>query len=635
MSLEELMDVPVVSASRQSNVVSQSGAAVSVITAEQIHNSGLTTIPEILQLSPAVDVRRLTRGRYAVGIRGNMSLNSDRTLVLIDGRTAINPVWAGTNWQNLPVLIEDIERIEIVRGPISAAWGANAASGVINIISKNPEDTQGTLLSFTVNEFGDTYNYLRYGGTSKDLTYRISAGYEDLTSSLDATAGKFESANPVYNPAIDFDKYKVNDFLRNYRFNADFVYAGSEDTELALGVGQSYAEQGDLESAGFYAGKDYLTSSTRLYARMEHNYDDETSARLQWTGNFFHSHEPDRIDRYAYYENELEAQYNFLPHPQHQISIGGNFRWTHIDIGSRSDAEQYVFDGDPYNEYWAGAYIMDRFEATDRLTFQGQFRTDWFSETKTDWSTRLSAIYALDDAKDHILWASYAKAFRSPATAFRKASRTTASGLISIVGADDDLRNEQTWSLEAGYNGKMSEDLSFNVNTWYQRFDDLIGVDQQVFGLATVNTFDNVEGADSWGSECELTWKQDWGHVSGWYAYNGFATDRKDQIIRASFPSRHKVGLRGTVGLAENWDLNAFYTYNDAIEAFASPIKNARTFNRFDINLRHTFADGNGELMFGVTDLFNKTRGPFFDIGDLISHETPGRTFFARMQWRF
>jgi outer membrane cobalamin receptor len=136
MTPEELMNVSVVSASRLPTQPQYLTAAVTVITADDIHHSGVTTIPEILQFAPGVDVRRLDRQRYAVGVRGLFGVFSDRTLVLIDGRPATGIIYGTTHWENLPVLVEDIERIEIVRGPVGAAWGANAFTGVINIITK-------------------------------------------------------------------------------------------------------------------------------------------------------------------------------------------------------------------------------------------------------------------------------------------------------------------------------------------------------------------------------------------------------------------------------------------------------------------------------------------------------------------
>ena len=191
MSLEELAEVPiVVSSSRQEQKITESSSSVSVITAKDIHFSGATTIPEILQFVPGMDVRRLDRQYYMVGVRGLFGTLSDRTLVLIDGMPATDIIRGTTHWLNLPILVEDIDRIEIVRGPSGAAWGANAMNGVINIITKKPDQCQDGLISTTIDEFGDSYTKLLYGQKQGKWSWKTSAGYEGIKDSDAAGAGQ-------------------------------------------------------------------------------------------------------------------------------------------------------------------------------------------------------------------------------------------------------------------------------------------------------------------------------------------------------------------------------------------------------------------------------------------------------------
>ncbi len=199
MPLEELAKEPyvVVSASRQAQQISELSVPVSVITADDIHHSGLTNIPEILQFSPSIDMLKLSRHRWAVGVRGLHEFISDRTLLLINGRSAESPLFGGTEYYTLPILMEDIERIEIVRGPGGAAWGANAFNGVINIITKKPEDVLGVFGSTSITEFGDSYTHLRWADKQDKWRWRISTGYEDLKNSDGAGAGRYKSNTTV------------------------------------------------------------------------------------------------------------------------------------------------------------------------------------------------------------------------------------------------------------------------------------------------------------------------------------------------------------------------------------------------------------------------------------------------------
>ena len=173
MDMEDLMKVPVVvSASRQEQKITETAVPITIVTAEDIHYSGLTTIEDILRFYTGIDVSRsISRNSStSVGVRGFQGLIADRTQTLIDGRIADNPFFGGTEFRFLPIFVEDIERIEIIRGPGGAAWGANAFTGVINIITKDPEDTLGLFGSTTWNSFGDSYTHMRYGDKKDDWT---------------------------------------------------------------------------------------------------------------------------------------------------------------------------------------------------------------------------------------------------------------------------------------------------------------------------------------------------------------------------------------------------------------------------------------------------------------------------------
>jgi iron complex outermembrane receptor protein len=286
MSIEKLMEIPVVvSASRQEQKISELSVPVTVITAEDIHYSGLTSIAEILQFAAGVDVVRLDRSRYMVGVRGLESTVSDRTLVLINGRSTLDPVF-GTSWMELPVLVEDIERIEIIRGPGGAVWGTNAYTGVINIITKRAEDLKGVFSSTTINEFGDSYTHLRFAGVDKKFSFRVSAGYEGFKDSDKAGAGRMFSKFPALNSSMGFNTFEARDFFRSSKFDTDFGYKLSEDSKLSFGEAHSSSEGGDREFLGYFPWKNFLTSITRLYSRIDHKFDENTNGYLQWFGNF-------------------------------------------------------------------------------------------------------------------------------------------------------------------------------------------------------------------------------------------------------------------------------------------------------------------------------------------------------------
>src|SRR5713226_4658105 len=163
LSLEQLGNIEVTTASKQPVKVSRTPAAIYVITQENIRRSGATSIPEVLRLVPGVEVARIDAVKWSIGIRGFGSRLSRAVLVVIDGRTVYSPLYAGVYWEVQDTLMEDVDRIEIIRGPGGTIWGPNAVNGVINVITKKTKDTRGGLVSAGG---GNEQRFLdfRYGG---------------------------------------------------------------------------------------------------------------------------------------------------------------------------------------------------------------------------------------------------------------------------------------------------------------------------------------------------------------------------------------------------------------------------------------------------------------------------------------
>ena len=633
LSIEELMEVPtVVSASRQEQAINKASVPITIITAEDIHYSGLSTIPEILQFALGVDVRRVDRQRYAVGVRGLFGLYSDRTLVLIDGRPVTDPIHGTTYWEQLPIMVEDIERIEVVRGPAGATWGANAFTGVINIITKKPDLFLGGLASTTITEFGDTYNHLLYGFKEGKWSLKLSAGYEDVKDSDSAGAGKYYSTQY---PAIGFDSYSTRDWGRFWKFNSQAEYRMDDQSYWSFGAAHTSAQEGDYEFMGYFPRRDILTEYTQLFTRLDHKFNENTSGYIQWFGNYWNTHCRVITNYMEYMQNDLEGQINFKPLENHTISAGGNVRWNRIHTDNYSLINENILGND--DEYWGGFFLMDNWAVSDRLTLEGQGRVDHYSETTTDWSTRLTALYALDKKQNHILRVSYARAFRSPSLILRDLYFTSFDN-VTVFTPEPDVHNEETYSLEAGYSGKLSDKLQLNIDGYYQRFERLFGL------VITPDpppppvlycTFKNIDGADAYGGELSMTYKHSKGRMTAWYAYNGLTTDQNNQNTRSFLPATHKAGLTERVFLDDDWTLNANYSFQDSIEYAPGFIAGLDTINRLDLTLSRKISRGKGEFMIGASDLLNETTAPVIEQGHFSGHETPGRMFFARVQLKF
>lgn len=188
MSLEDLMNMQVTSVSKRSQKVADAAAAVFVITQEDIRRSGATSIPDALRMVPGLEVAQMDQNKWAIGSRGFNGRFDNKLLVLIDGRSVYTPLFSGVYWNVQDVVLEDVDRIEVIRGPGATLWGANAVDGVINIITKSAKATQGGLVSAGAGSQEATAETVRYGSKVKDNTYyRVYGKYYDWYPSIDTT----------------------------------------------------------------------------------------------------------------------------------------------------------------------------------------------------------------------------------------------------------------------------------------------------------------------------------------------------------------------------------------------------------------------------------------------------------------
>lgn len=196
MSIEDLANLEISIVSGKPERFSDTAAAVFVITAEDILRSGATTLPEVLRIVPGLVVGRINAASWAISARGFQSDAANKLLVLVDGRSVYNSLFSGVYWDSQNILLQDIDRIEVVRGPGATAWGANAVNGVINIITKRAEDTQGTYVSIIVSDKQQQAVARQGGKLGEDGTYRLYAKlHQDdlLPTNLDKEEGGVSS----------------------------------------------------------------------------------------------------------------------------------------------------------------------------------------------------------------------------------------------------------------------------------------------------------------------------------------------------------------------------------------------------------------------------------------------------------
>jgi iron complex outermembrane receptor protein len=206
MDLEQLMNIRVTSVQRKEQRLSRSAAAVTVITRDDIRRSGVSTLADALRLAPGLNVARTDSGVWAIGSRGFNGQFSNKLLVMVDGRSVYEPINSGVFWQTLDLMIDDIERIEVIRGPGAVMWGANAVHGVVNIITRRAEDTLGGFAEMGTGTEDRVLGRFRWGQLAKEgLAWRVSAQYgRRERSNSEADAGRFLPESPWASARLGF-----------------------------------------------------------------------------------------------------------------------------------------------------------------------------------------------------------------------------------------------------------------------------------------------------------------------------------------------------------------------------------------------------------------------------------------------
>lgn len=624
----------VVSVTRQASASNLSSVPVSVITAQEIHRRGVMTIPQLFEFVPGMDVVKIDRNRTNVGIRGMFGSTQDRILGLVDGQKTAEVISGATNWQAYPLFIEDIKQIEVVRGPSGAAWGANAFYGVINILTKDPKDTQGFLATATADQFGDTYTQARYGGQSGAASWRVSGGYNSHVAS---------------NVARDRNT-KTDDAGFSVMGDARLVIEADSSTKLTFGLAYLHQELQSPSLIGYNPTDDQNRNAVRGFMR----YDFELSEELDTNWTFLYNYADNLLPSgWSSHDREagVEGQFDYTGLANHTIAFGGSLRHMRAD-SYRTGAQDWQFIDDPNEEIWAGLFFVDRYQLNSRTWLELQARGDLFKfqqETqKGDWSGRAAAIFALDEALNHVFRVSGAKSYRAPtillrATSLKRIPLPTPpfppNTFAVNVSPGTRMRTETIWSLEAGYTGRMNQNLNLQVNGYYHRYFKLISAELTgTLGPASFYTTGNIDGAIGMGGELEMEYRLKERNLAAraYYAYAYFRADRPDALLRANPPSPHKAGVGIEWGFAERFDANLWYRYNDQTPGDSGADQSTRMFHQMDLNVLYHFYDGRGELLIGVVDLFNDTAYTTSDIGTIGQPEpTPGRTFVVRGQVNF
>jgi iron complex outermembrane receptor protein len=529
-------------ASRHEQPISQAPANVYVITDEDIRHSGATDIPTILRRVPGLDVMQTTGADFNVSARGDNQLAANKMLVLVDGRSIYVDAQGIVYWKMIPVTLPEIKRIEVLKGPASSVYGFNASDGIINIITKSPEEMKGTTLQFGGGEFGTISSAAVHAGKVDKFGYRLSAGHDQTAQWHDRNALSFRSNK--FNLQTEYDlsslsKLKISGGLvDSNRFEGPAQELSTPQATPALGYAHVVYERPNFFIRGFW---NHLTDVS----------DPVTNPILS---PFFQSTNRvgSRLDSSTADTYNIEAQHSVEIGAGHRLTYGTNYRHNTLSSNFISQFSR---------EDRLGFYLQGEWLVAPSLSLITGARYDLDTFINPTISPRVALVYHI--ASDHTLRASLSVAYRPPTlseTNLDARAQLTAGPFTSttIVTPSPNLSPEQIVSYELGYQGwYLNHRLRGRADLFFNHLSDLINFRGTTPGFA--GAVNDPGQADIYGGEAGIEFlATSW--LSGFanYAYEQIGQSFTDTARRGAPRSKVNAGVRG------EWDngLNGEVAYH-------------------------------------------------------------------------
>ncbi len=468
LSLEQLANITVTSASRRPERLIDAPASIFVITGGDIRRSGATTLTEALRLAPNLQVAAIDNNQFGVSARGFNSTTANKLLVLIDGRTVYTPLFSGVFWDAQGVMLEDVERIEVISGPAATLWGANGVNGVINITTLPASRTQGTLVTGFAggNERGGA---VRSGGAlGEDGHYRIYARY------IDIDANRLASGASLRDEAL----------RRQAGFRADWRLPG--DGAFTL---QGDAYRGDGSNlAGLRE-----TSGSNLLARWE-GHDGDASSRLQ---AYFDRTDRDHAGTYGETLDifDLEFQRTSPLARSHELVWGAGYRYGSDHV---RNTPSIAFLPADKKMQWGNAFVQDQVALSSELQLTLGVKVETNPYTGHEWLP--NARLSWQASPEHLLWAALSRAVRAPSRIDRELY-VPGQPPYAVIAGNDEFESELAQVAELGYRAQVSQSLSYSLTAFAHRFPNLRSVEAATAGPVLANGIEGrLHGIEGWGT---------------------------------------------------------------------------------------------------------------------------------------
>ncbi len=583
MSMEDLMNLQVTSVSKRTQKVADAAAAIFVITQEDIRRSGATSIPEALRLVPGLEVARIDQNKWAIGSRGFNGRFDNKLLVLIDGRSVYTPLFSGVYWNVEDVMLEDVDRIEVIRGPGATLWGANAVDGVINVITRKAKATQSAVVTAGGGTEERAAGGVRYGGKLGDNTY-----YRAYTKYFD------------WGPSVYPSGMTAHDGWDSLRggFRADWTPAGANSLTL----------QGDVYRTRF--------DETLTTASLSAPYSNTFSNDGQYTGGnilgrWNHTSERSSMSLQMYYDNttisdhslfgdhqnilDIDFQHGFHVGDSQQFVWGLGYRSIH-DKNNPSFTVSLQPNQVTLNQF--STFLQDEISLVDnrlQITLGSKFERNEFTGFEIEPNARL--LWNL--TPNQSIWTAVSRAVRTPALTEEglrlnsqvippgtPANPTPFPAVVAVFGSHQ-FNSEDLLAYELGYRVQVTSTLSLDVATFYNNYSNLRTAEPGApfvegspapTDIVIPFVAGNKMSGGTYGVELFADWKvvPKW-RLVGSYSYlqmdihkNADSQDPTPDLPNGSSP-RHQWYLRSSVDLPKHFEQDTTLRFVDQLPSLNVP----------------------------------------------------------------
>ncbi|PWU03933.1 MAG: TonB-dependent receptor [Terriglobia bacterium] len=568
MDLEDLMNVKVTSVSKREQRLSRTAAAVFVINQEDIRRSGATSIPDLLRMAPGVDVEQIDANAWGISVRGFNSRYSNKVLVLIDGRTVYTPSFSGVFWEHLDMPLENIDRIEVIRGPGATVWGANAVNGVISIFTKSPKETRGGLVTAGGGSQVHALGLFQYGGAAgNNGAYRVYGKFFKIG----------DSAMPGGSPAADH-------WMRaSGGFRADWDLSTRDSLSVQGNLFANEASQ--TRRTGFMPtpfdrvfDQDVDATGGDVLARWNHTFAGGSQTSLQTYYDAYRRTDlgvPEVLRTF-----DLDFQHHMSAGDRHDIVWGIGYR---VSNSALSPGYDIAFSPPSRTDNLYSGFLQDEIRVLDSLWFTIGCKLEHNSYTGVETEPSVRLAWSPPGGR-HTLWAAASKAIRQPArqeNAIRTDVQvvpigTDAVQVIRLYG-NPHFQDEEVRDYELGYRSEFTPNLSLDSTAFLSFYRHLLIAEPEPLVIVPGSpvrfeipvTYQNRAHAITYGGEVSLNWKaaSRW-RISPGYAYlhatlwrdrssNGYLAPE----IAVGFP-QNMLTVRSRVNLtrATEFDQSLYYT---------------------------------------------------------------------------